>query len=454
MALIASAASSGRMALAIGLLAGVAGCGSDDAGDAIGASDRAGQADNRCAWATRGDRETNNIAYPDAAATYWAVSYDLAPGETIELQGTFPAARYASFISYGPYGGAIDVLTDRDIQPDAGSSNPFRGDDGGGGDEHRYTVVIVPQRDPGDGDGSRVDPNVISARPEPGSDAATRAAPTTTAGPDGSAPPSAPDPREANLLGAGGGHGTQGTVIYRVYVPDAADDPTGGAGLPEATVVGADGSRQAIPTCPSPGASPRALEFTHAYGPPTDRPAPPQPVFIRPEAGAANLYPNPDNVYIATIAEHQPGRVVVIRGMAPTFPDPAAGRPVGSGEQLRYWSLCTNEYRKPYPVSFCTVDRDVVLDDQGLYTFVVSTPEDRPANAIAANGVTWLEWGSNEVHNLLLLRHLLADPSFAESATNLDHGTVATASMGAYAPVAIYCQRDAFEQHGPDGCPA
>ncbi|MEZ5205021.1 MAG: hypothetical protein R2701_11770 [Acidimicrobiales bacterium] len=36
-----------------------------------------------------------NIAYPDTAATYWTMSYALAPDEHLELAGQFPGARYA-----------------------------------------------------------------------------------------------------------------------------------------------------------------------------------------------------------------------------------------------------------------------------------------------------------------------------------------------------------------------
>jgi hypothetical protein len=141
-----------RAALTASLLAGLVACGDDGSdddmpGDAAGARDLAVE-EEPCAWAIRGDRETNNIAYPDTAATYWALSYDLAPDETLELGSSFPSARYASFITYGPYGSAIDVLTDRDIEPDSGSSNPFRSGSDRTDGEQRYTVVISPERVP------------------------------------------------------------------------------------------------------------------------------------------------------------------------------------------------------------------------------------------------------------------------------------------------------------------
>lgn len=397
-----------------------------------------------CAWAVRADEETQNVAYPDTAATYWAISYDLAPSETLELRGTFPVARYASFASYGPYGGAIDVLTDRDIQPDAGSTNPFSSGGEVTGD-YRYTVTIST-------DETHVDqPNTIGAAPN--RDTAplpSGPSPSTTRA---DAPP---DRGETNRLGSGvaeeGGDVVSGAVIYRVYLADEAEDPTGGAGVPDVTLTSADGQRTEVPTCSSPGPSARARELAESYERRTDQPAPPEPVFVRPPVGEANLFPNPDNVYVATVVEHRPGRVVVVQGTSPTFPDSSDGRQVGRGEQVRYWSLCTNEFRKPYPVTACAADRDTVLDSAGLYTFVISTPQDRPVNATPDNRVTWLDWGSTEVNNLLLLRHMLPDPEFPHAARNVEPGTLADSVMGPYAPLARYCETTAFERGGAAAC--
>jgi hypothetical protein len=411
-----------------------------------------------CAWAVRADSETLNIAYPDTAATYWAMSYDLAPGEMLEIEGTFSAARYASFASYGPFGGAIDVLTDRDIQPDRGSTNPFstaRGrHDGADGTARsgRYTVVVSAEETHEDR------PNMIGARPN--RDTAplptnSGLVTTSTSGPGADQVPDEANRRgsglEADASGGPASDVVSGTVLYRVYLPDDPGDRTGGAGLPDVTVVAPDGERHPVPTCDSPGPSARSLELVENHERPT-RPAPPEPIFARPAVSEANLFPNPDNTYIGAIASYRRGRIVVVEGTAPTVPAPTSGRPIGSGEQLRYWSLCTNEYRKPYPVTACAADRDVVLDDDGRYTFVISTRQDRPANATAADGITWLDWGSTEVDNLLLLRHMLADPGFAEAATNVAPGTLAASTMGRYAPEAVYCRATTFEQGGAAAC--
>lgn len=354
-----------------------------------------------CAWPTKANRDVTNVAYPDTGATYWAQRVSLEAGEHLELRGRFPTARYFSFITYGPSGGPIDLITDRDIEPDTGSTNPF-GDGGDAGGS--YTVSLTT-----DETDETDEPNTVQA----------------VAG---------------------------GTVIYRVYLSGTGDDATGGEGLPDVSAVAADGGVTELPTCEEPGANPAVSDLVAKNGPATDRPAPSQPVFIRPEAGVANLYPNPDNTYVATIVHHEPGRVVVLRAKAPTFPDTGAGAPVTGGEQVRYWSLCSDEYRKPYPVTACVADQDVALDAQGRYTIVVSTREDRPKNATAGDGVTWLDWGSTEVDNLLLMRQMLPADDFAEAAAKVEPGALAATAMGPYAPAGAYCSAADFEAIGADGC--
>ncbi len=383
-----------------------------------------------CAWPSVANEKVNNIAYPDTGATYWVSSYRLAPDEHLELAGDFPAARYMSFISYGPSGGVRDVVTDRDITPDAGSTNPFAGEGTGRGERHRYRVALRPERS--------TSANTINAD---GNDAEPTA---------GTGNPAAVDPLGSGRTGRAGV--VSGTLIYRVYVPDRASAPDGGVGLPTVSLVHPDGSRTRYRTCPAPGKAPNGEAIVRKNGPATDRPAPAAPVFIRPEANGNNLYPNPDNVYVATITHYEPGRLVVVRGRAPTFPDTRAGDVITGQEQVRYWSMCTNEYRKPYPVSACVADQSVTLDAEGNYVFVVSTRAERPANATAANGVTWIDWGSTKVDMLLLLRNMLARPDFAESAIRLAPGALATSTMGIYAPRGAYCSVATFARGGPAAC--
>jgi hypothetical protein len=339
-----------------------------------------------------------------------------------------------SFITYGPTGGVRDVLADRDITPTPHHSNPFAGATSTrfASNSDAYRVIVASS--------GAEHTNTISASGSAGS-ATTPAIPL---------PATAPIPVGSGTTGGSGV--VTGSIIYRVYLATPRRDPTGGAGLPSIRVLHADGTRTAVATCARPGKNPNAESIVRANGPATDRPAPAQPIFIRPDSSASTLYPNPDNVYVATILHYQPGTVVVVRGRAPTFPDTGARHPITGQEQVRYWSLCTNEYRKPYPVTTCAPDEHVVVDGAGDYIFVISTRADRPANATAANDVTWLNWGSTKVDMLLLVRHMLANPDFAESAIRLPPGATASSTMGAYAPRGAYCSSITFARGGHAAC--
>ncbi len=203
-----------------------------------------------------------------------------------------------------------------------------------------------------------------------------------------------------------------------------------------------------------PGANPAAKEIASANGPATDTPAPAQPTFVRPKASQTNLFPDPDNIYLATILHYRAGQIVVVRAKAPTFPDTAHGVAPSTPAQVRYWSLCTDEYRKPYLVSYCVADQGVALDAEGFFTIVVSTRAERPANADAAHHVTWLDWGSTTVDNLLLMRQMLAAGSFAGAAVKVAPGLPATSTMGQYTPTGIYCATRTFAAGGFAACGA
>jgi hypothetical protein len=253
------------------------------------------------------------------------------------------------------------------------------------------------------------------------------------------------------LLGGGGDAAVTGTVLYRVYLPNDRSDATGGAGLPDVRLVEASGEATAIATCASPGPSQAALDIANNYDRPV-QPPPATPTFIRPQQASVNLYPNPDNVYVATTTVYQPGRIVVVRARAPTFPDTRHGGKVTGNEQVRFWSMCTNELRKPYPATMCASDDETKVDGDGFYTYVISTAADRPTDTPATTGSTWLEWGSTDVPALLLLRNMLPNPSFAEAATRVRPGELAANVMKDFAPRGAYCAKTTFEQGGAAAC--
>lgn len=356
-----------------------------------------------CAWGTKADGSTFNVAYPDATATYFGTRYTLLSGQRLVLSGTYPYARYFSLHTYNLQGNAVDHLPDVGIAPDPGSDNPFI-DTAASGDptERRWTVTIGSDAPTADGDNLMTTPVV-------------------------------------------------GSVLLRVYVPDDAADPAGGVPLPALSVRNVDGSVRSLPVCGNQTPDPAALDLINAFGPATDIPPSSPPVFRRP-LNVAGLYPNRDNAYLASIVSHTPGEVVVVRGRAPSTPDTQSGVSPATPAQLRYWSFCTNEYRKPYPVSSCVIDADTALDAGGAYTIVVSTPQDRPANATEANGVTWVDWGSTSVNMLMAFRHMLPADDFTENVFNVAPGQAASEVMGPYTPSATDCPVATFEAGGAAAC--
>jgi hypothetical protein len=351
-----------------------------------------------CSWPYKTDRDTLNVAYPDSGATYWTTSYNLLAGEKLRVSGSFPEARYISLATYSVSGSVVDSVTDEDL-PVISGQNPFADPAAGPGD---YEVTVA-------------------AGVAPGSNATLA----------------------SNTVGA---------LIYRAYVPDDPTDPTGGVGLPQITVVRTDGTEAPLPQCPMPGANSDLVNLVNAFGPATDRPATDPPVFARP-LDVAGLYANPDNGYVAAIAEHSAGEIVVVRGTAPATPATEAGEsPAAAGQQLRYWSLCTNEYRKPYPVSDCAYDAQIPVDASGAYTVVVSTVADRPANSTPADGVLWLDWGSTTQDMVMILRHMLPAADFAENVFSVPPGADASTAMAEYAPVAATCGVADFEAGGAAAC--
>lgn len=361
-----------------------------------------------CGWPQRADAAQLNVAYPDAGASYFTTRYGLVGGQKLVIQGAFPFARYISFITYNLQGNVIDSISDAAIAPDPGSDNPFATVGASADPLHRRFTVTI----------------------------------------DTDAGVSAGD----NVLAAGAGVGAAvGAVIMRVYVPDDPGDPRGGVALPDIIVSSPDGSSVGLSPCPSQGVDTSIIDLINIFGPPTDLPALDPPVFRRP-LSTGGLYANPDNTYLAVVVDHQPDSVIVVRGVAPSTPDTRGGQSPATPSQLRYWSLCTNQYVKPYPVTDCAFDHQVPLDGGGAYTVVVSTPSERPSNANLASGVQWLDWGTTAVKGLLLFRNMLPAPSFTQSAFAVAPGDPAAPTMGPYAPIARYCATATFESGGAAAC--
>jgi hypothetical protein len=169
-----------------------------------------------------------------------------------------------------------------------------------------------------------------------------------------------------------------------------------------------------------------------------------------PIAGATNALPpggffdNVNVAYVATFYSGGFGPVVAFTAQAPTTPRTLAGQHrMGSG-QVRYWSVCTNNGATL--VYGCAHDDEVPLHRR-QYRIVISTAANRPSNATASCGVTWLPAGPTP-QTVVILRNMLPDPGFSGAIQNARQGTEQQ-TMGAYYPVGRYYPTvSAFEQTG------
>jgi hypothetical protein len=260
-----------------------------------------------------------------------------------------------------------------------------------------------------------------------------------------------------------------GFLVYRLYVSTKPGDPKASVPLPSITATAGT-----LPTCtPSQQAIYQRLLYPIAYALVAANVADPSTVvrgthLFRRFGNLAGLFPNPDTGFVAEATDWRPGTVVVIRGKAFTFPDTRHGGSVTEPTQVRYWSMCSNVLANPYPVAGCASDDETAVDAQGYYLYAISMPQDRPSNATAAHGVTWLPWATPRQSirgvppNLTYLRTMLpaagfnypaqAAPVPAAGESAQQAAAAAAAAMGAYYPAGAVCTTTQFETKGPLSC--
>lgn len=348
-----------------------------------------------CGWSAPLSADTRNTLFIDAAATYWTAAVPIPPGGHLEVAGTFPDARYLSLMTYDARGRTIDHLVDADIDPDPGSVNPFRSEPAGRDRPRRYTVEVHA----GPPEAGSTRPNVLATEDRSG---------TRTSG------------RSALLT-------------LRVYLPDDSADPTGGVGLPSVASVDADGRRTVHQACTDTTTTAPGVGLRVPGGRGQDPPA-----WSR--FSPDGLGENPDNAYVYETFMPSLGPVLTLQAKAPSVALRA-----DEGGQLRYWSLCSNLLTTA--VHRCLADDEVPVADDGTWTIVVSRAADRPANAIPACGVAWLEAPPNE-DSILVYRHMLPDPSFEQAIQQVEAGREPE-QMADYYPEGRY---ETVAEHEALGC--
>jgi hypothetical protein len=189
-----------------------------------------------------------------------------------------------------------------------------------------------------------------------------------------------------------------------------------------------------------------------------------------PTAVQSSIFSNPDNGYLpARVTLDAVDRVYVIRGKAPRAPageSPVPWDPSSDAYEVRYWSFCSAIYLRPYPTiegetglnqrsAACVADRDIPLDEHGMYTIVFSTEAAKPLNL--EDNVVWIK-GVRGPANILIYRHMLPTNHFENSVQEVPRSgsfVDAMTTMGPYYPlITVSCTKAHYEANGWGGCVA
>lgn len=444
----------------------------------------------------------------DPHVTYGKLIFVAPIGSRLLVEGDFPHARYMDFEILPPFdpkhpasgtmGETPEVpIVDADIEPDQGNTNPFRvGADRNAPSRHYHLSFDLQV-----GNAVQLNPQAMKS-PEYRAPGNNRAG-----GPFGFAGPWGDDVLTPSLL------------WWRVYAPDLKSDIYGGVSLPRATLQLDTGEQfwlqpdfslarerqttrvpagDEAPKEPFAAIGPRCGWFkifglvlcraeragylsSEPYGPQSPERTRERIreafllLFDRGEnaeppgdyEGSATACKNND--FLTRMFQLGPGKVYVITGKMPAYPKTRDGEPAMTGGEVRYWSI--SQYGSGEGDKYETavnygslMDDEVVLNNDNEYVIVYSTPDNRPKNATARNGVTWANWGPRS-RQTLTVRWMNVMPEWhlaryapdeynlpwaraAWSGTQYDESLVGLnrpGTMGPYHPVIHYMSKEEFE---------
>jgi hypothetical protein len=375
-----------------------------------------------CAWPQEVGAQAANVFFPDSAATYWVMPYEVHEDLRITVGGAFPDARYASFNVYsGDRGsfsanGVSSAIADFQIAADPGSVNPWQRPAGAGG---AFTVTLRAD----------VAPTQTNTLPL--------------------APADTPD-------------GAQGYLVYRVYLP-SGDIP-----LPTLTFTRGQVSKTLTPCTAAQRTSAGPSDDLTQDGtdpvPAADADLP----FAR-DTDTNSLFPNADNAYLsAGVTPPGSNRVVLVRAKAPRAAGGAHPKPwPDTADDVRYWSLCTNLRYPVRPVVVnhlpdgtvddgCRYDDVTRLDADGYATFVLGTEAQR-SRIESVGGTTFVPFSLSQpsARHVVLLRNMLPVEGFTHAVQNVPQDgdpASAAAVMGDYYPTMTTCTLTTLTTRGIAGC--
>lgn len=334
----------------------------------------------------------------------------------MELRGQYPRARYFAYHPNDIDLNNLPTLSDRDLDPDLGSVNPFRSDAKAGAKNY-YTAKLV-------------------------------------FGP----PPAEPEPNTRYVGVRKDGKSLNPYVInmLRLYGSDIGDGAnSGGVPLPAVTIYNAKGDVvQHFEECDlyaKGGANIRtALKFPAL--PIADHRARQEPVWSTSSnfEAPSDTMANADAQYLSTYYSERFGDIFVVRGKYLSAPNTRAGEsPGAAGYDVRFYSLCTYNIWAGHAVD-CLLENEMAVDPEGYYTLVVAREEHRPSN-LKEEHATWIDWGGF-LDGQITYRFVYRDNRLVQSIARGVVGQTVPSDVEPYVPVALPCTRALFEQGGWSAC--
>lgn len=311
-------------------------------------------------------------AFPDKASRYDNLAFTVPGGNYLALRmtGIFPHARYFSFNLYNfATAAAVKAIADREIQPNAGSVNPYLPGAYRGASNRAYTVYFVKQ---GTSLNLPAGSNVVEI-------------------------PASVD---------------RASIITRVYRPDDGYDDLGGATQPLVEALA-----EQNPVCPDTGINLSDVQtlaplliFNDALIETWDR----IHNYQARRSGALDFFhfdgsgylPNEHNKYVLLPLPSGVAldNVAVLKFKVPAFENTANPQGYFNGQtQTRYWSFCIGDLSTTGTPE-CINDEYFRADKNGIATLVVS--DITMKSAVEAAGFTFLRWGVS-YKPILIFRHML-----------------------------------------------
>ncbi len=423
-------------------------------------------------WAVRYAKPINKdslyAGIPDPKITYLLLGTALAPfGSKLVIEGEFPHCRFFSiqvtpplngkeYYAQRQFGTAEVAIVDADIEPQPGSVNPFRVGANRNATNRQYKMTF---------DLTTGDPTTLNGTahiyPYRSNSNVRKAGLLVYQGPLGF----------KTIVGTAlpveqQGAWDLGNVWIRIYEPDANVNALGGVPMPKVYFelpggqkyfIGSDFStlktradatiaNRLVTTQPNPNIGPSVGWFkswgitrsilngvciTNNW---KDSVARVRAIDLG-WTGRGEFQPAPGNIephattnnyisYVGRSITVPPGMVAVLTGKLPVFPSTRNGEAMMGGGDIRYWSVCGIDQDPFSPLPATTVhaisDDDLTLDGHRNYVIAYSRPADRPVNATAANGVSWVDWGTQSELGVLM-RWLCVAPDWRFSLAPHEH---------------------------------